>query len=266
MAKREQQHIRELIKKHGYELRDIFNMDETGLFYGMPPDRGLADKKFSGVKGRKAHYGAKYIQRAINHYEAGITPSEIYDINQLQAMRLADVAWYPAYHGPSCTSPAHSSSLVTSLCNINVADQNPVSNAKNEVRNALDDLQATGVLQPKNRMDIKALLNPPEESQMMDEVSNEDICRAVLVARNAQEEGPINGGDDDIEDDSPLEPCPTHHEVFQAASVINRYIEHLDDPIAHKLEAILASFRHEIHLEESRSMSATHLTDYSTCI
>ena len=30
----ERKHIQQLIDKYGYELRDIFNMDETGLFYG----------------------------------------------------------------------------------------------------------------------------------------------------------------------------------------------------------------------------------------
>ena len=228
-VEREKQRIQELLKEYGVELRDVFNMDETGLFYGytplllrssshtdlldrMPPDRGLADKKSSGVKGKKvrltylftanadgseklppliigkakkprafenktgaqlgfqyrnnakawmtaniyqewlrqwdhdlgvkrrsivllqdnfsghivpaglqnirvvnfepnltahiqpmdqgiircfkAHYRAKYIQRAIHRYDANITPSEIYDINQLQAMRLADLAWH----------------------------------------------------------------------------------------------------------------------------------------------------------------------------
>jgi hypothetical protein len=29
----ERKHIQELIAKYGYKLRDIFNMDETGLFY-----------------------------------------------------------------------------------------------------------------------------------------------------------------------------------------------------------------------------------------
>ena len=32
-VEKEQQRIRELIKKHGYQLRDIFNTDESGLFY-----------------------------------------------------------------------------------------------------------------------------------------------------------------------------------------------------------------------------------------
>jgi len=30
----ERKRVQELIKKYGYKLRDIFNMDETGLFYG----------------------------------------------------------------------------------------------------------------------------------------------------------------------------------------------------------------------------------------
>jgi len=36
-----------------YPLRDIFNFDETGLFYRMPPNRGLAQKQTSGLKGDK---------------------------------------------------------------------------------------------------------------------------------------------------------------------------------------------------------------------
>ena len=41
----------------------------------------------------KAHYQAKFIKCAINHYDTGVTPSAIYEINQLQVMWLADEAW-----------------------------------------------------------------------------------------------------------------------------------------------------------------------------
>ncbi|KIK76974.1 hypothetical protein PAXRUDRAFT_17817 [Paxillus rubicundulus Ve08.2h10] len=41
----------------------------------------------------KAKYCARFINRAIHLYEAGTTPSQIYDIDQLEAMRLADDAW-----------------------------------------------------------------------------------------------------------------------------------------------------------------------------
>jgi hypothetical protein len=59
-VERERKWVQELIEKWGYELQDIFNIDETGLFYGyapnfrsptlslmpicrMAPDRGLSD-------------------------------------------------------------------------------------------------------------------------------------------------------------------------------------------------------------------------------
>ncbi|KAF8224306.1 hypothetical protein L208DRAFT_1312310 [Tricholoma matsutake] len=113
-------------------------------------------------------------------------------------------------------------------------------------------------------MYIEALLNPADElPQVMEETTDEEICQAMLDARKAQEEGLINGGDDDVDDDSSaIEPCPTHREVLQAASVINKYIDTLDDPIARSLEGVLASFRYQMQLEMSCSMKSTHLTDY----
>ncbi|THU82995.1 DDE-domain-containing protein [Dendrothele bispora CBS 962.96] len=52
-VERERKRIQELIKKYRYHLKDIFNMDETGLFYVMSPDTGLANQAHSGVKGSK---------------------------------------------------------------------------------------------------------------------------------------------------------------------------------------------------------------------
>ena len=45
----------------------------------QPKDQGI-------IQCFKAHYRTKFIQRAINQYNEGITPADIYDINQLQAM------------------------------------------------------------------------------------------------------------------------------------------------------------------------------------
>ena len=66
----ERARIQALIRDGGFELRDVYNMDETGLFYGcvpgftfivstakssdrMVPDQGLSDRKQSGVKSKK---------------------------------------------------------------------------------------------------------------------------------------------------------------------------------------------------------------------
>ena len=90
-------------------------------------------------------------------------------------------------------------------------------------------------------MDLDSLLNPLEESQVIEATTDEEICQAVLAAHSAQENGPSNGGDNDVEDNTPAEPCPTYHKVFQVASVINRYAAHVDSPLACKLEEVLAS-------------------------
>ena len=113
-------------------------------------------------------------------------------------------------------------------------------------------------------MDIEALLNLVDElPQVMEETTDEEICQAVLDVKKVQGEGQINGRDDDVDDDSSaIEPCPTHRKVLQAASVINKYIDTLDDPITRSLESVLASFRYQMSLEMSHSMKSTHLTDY----
>jgi len=51
--------------------------------------------------------------------------------------------------------------------------------------------------------------------------------------------------------------CPTYREVLQAVSVISRHIESVDNAFSRKLEAILASFRHQMRLEASRNMTCT---------
>ncbi|KAI7949502.1 hypothetical protein MJO28_008323 [Puccinia striiformis f. sp. tritici] len=47
----ERKRVSELVQ--GFTRKDIWNMDETGLFYLMPPDRGLAKEKCSGLKASK---------------------------------------------------------------------------------------------------------------------------------------------------------------------------------------------------------------------
>jgi hypothetical protein len=147
----------------------------------------------------KAHYCAKYIQRTIDHYDTGVTPSKIYNINQLQAMRLADLAWHEvgitiirncwdkAGILPSMDSSVSAQPVIpiSSLLHTPSHNQDPFVATENKLRYALDNLKATGILQGTNRMDLKALLNPAKEFRMMDNMTDEEICQAVLAAHNA---------------------------------------------------------------------------------
>ena len=248
----------------------VVNFKPNLTAHVQPLDQGI-------IRCFKAYYRAKYIKYAIDRYDAGITASEIYDINQLQAMRLADFAWREvdtttirhcwdkAGILPNMDSSAPTQPMVpiASLLHTPSDTQDPITAAENALRGALDSLERTGVLQVKNRMDINTLLNLPEESEM-EAATDEEICQAVLAAHDAQEGGDTNGlgGDGNGEDDAPVECSPTYREVFQATSVIDRYIEHVDNPVARKLEALLASFRHEMRLERSQTLTTTQITDY----
>jgi hypothetical protein len=70
----------------GLQNIHVKNFEPNLTAHVQPMDQGI-------IRCFKAHYCARYIQHAIDHYDTGVTPSEIYDINQLQAMRLADAAW-----------------------------------------------------------------------------------------------------------------------------------------------------------------------------
>ena len=72
----------------------------------------------------------------------------------------------------------------------------------------------------------------------------------------------INGGDDDVDDDGLSEPYPTYKEVLAAVSIVKKHIDLDSDPLARKLDAILDSFRYNLHIEHSKSMEPTLITSY----
>lgn len=231
----------------------------------------------------KAHYRAKYIGRAVARYDQGITPSEIYNIDQLHAMRLANAAWWKVdttmirncWHksgilplspdtdvDPATVASLPSPSLpISALIHNTAHPEDTISDPELELNNALDTLVQTGALQAQNRMDIETLLNPEQEKVLVEEISDEELFRTVMEAREMQEMSGITGSDD-IDDSSPVKPQPTHVEALRAISLITDYIDSVNDPIARKLEAVLGSFSRQICLEQSKAMKETLITDY----
>lgn len=178
----------------------------------------------------KAHYRAKFIQCTIDQYNSDVTPSHIYDINQLQAMCLADKAWdevdtttiqncwkkagiLPDLKDEPPSEPSipistliHTSSHPSHLA---TPSSDPIMQAESLVKAALDELESTGILQCLNRMDIKELLNPIAEAHNIFEASDKDICQVVMEAKEVHkrsESAATRAGDDD---DGPIEPVPT---------------------------------------------------------
>lgn len=148
---------------------------------------------------KQVNYRAKFIHRTIDLCEVGVrTPSEIYDIDQLEAMRLADNAWnngdtttiqncqYKAGILPDTnTSSATCPSLpISALVHSSESRDNPVSQAEQLVSSVLYELVATGVFQ---RMDITGLPNLDAETHDIFEVTDEDIYQSVMDAKAVRE-------------------------------------------------------------------------------
>ena len=252
---------------------EVRNFEPNLTAHVQPMDQGI-------IQCFKARYRAKYIRRSIDYYEAGVTPSQIYELDQLEAMRLANAAWqevdattiWNCWHKAGILPDAlfsSSSSLpltipISSLiCGQNTV-QDPVSEAERELSNALDDLESTGALQPSNRMSIKSLLNPPGESSTMDKTTDLDIFHAVMETRNGQGRESDSHGISGDESDTlpPVKRRRTRKEALQAALVVQEFLQELNIPYARHLEAELHSFGYQTRHVEFQSMQTTHITDY----
>ena len=236
----------------------------------QPNDQGI-------IRCFKAHYQAKFFQRAVGHYDQGVTPANIYDINQLEAMRMAKSAWHSVdtttirncwdkagilpETGAFLSCIAKPSIPISTLLHSSITETDPIAHAERQVELALDDLVSRGALQKGNRMDIGSLLNPAGESHVLTEATDADIYQAVIDAIEARENIKTNGGDD-VDEDGPVKPCPTWGDVLQATSTINEFLSNQNDNLSRQLETLLGSFSRQLHIDKDKSMKNTVLTDY----
>ncbi|KAF8991656.1 hypothetical protein BDQ17DRAFT_1432922 [Cyathus striatus] len=130
---------------------------------------------------------------------------------------------------------------ISSLIHHSSHQIDPVLHSESLVEDALDQLEATGALQKCNWMTIDSLLNLEGESHVSTETSDNEIFQAVMDSIAAHENLEVIGGDD-VDEDIPVEPLPTHRDVLKAISTIKRYTEDMDDPFSCKVDTILGSF------------------------
>ena len=79
----------------------------------------------------------------------------------------------------------------------------------------------------------------------------------------AQQMMEVNGGDNVVEDT--VEAKPTCKEALMATFTLQKYITDINEPFAHKLEGILASFGHQTRLEDVHMMETTYITGGGQC-
>ena len=137
----------------------------------------------------KAHYHSKFVSQAIDQYDNDVLPALIYEIDQLKAMHLADVAWHEvdtttiwncwckagiipdALYKPVAT-PTPSVPISFPL---NSEPLEGVDCAEKDISDSLNQLEELGVLQQRNWVDLEELLNPLSEQELVGEISDEEI-------------------------------------------------------------------------------------------
>ena len=111
-------------------------------------------------------------------------------------------------------------------------------------------------------MDLEELLNPISEQELVGKVSEEDIFKSVQDILEAEQMMEVNRGDD-VDKDT-VEAKLTCKEALMATFTLQKYITDINEPFAHKLEGILASFGHQTWLEDVCMMETTCITSYFT--
>ena len=156
-------------------------------------------------------------------------------------MRIADNAWSQVsastvihcWHKAgilpsSWTDPESTTSSVSipvaSLLDSNTLQADPVAAAKDFLTDAIEALEEIGMIQRCNRMSIESLLNRNDERVTIEQLTNEEIVKAVNTAAEAMERLDIDGGVDDGEDDSEFIPRPPRKEALRAVATLQRYL------------------------------------------
>lgn len=214
----------------------------------QPNDAGI-------IRCFKAHYRGKFISRAIDRYDGGVTPALIYDLDQLEAMRLADAAWRDV-GSQTIANCWRKTGILPDTASADRVDAG-LGCAEEQVTNTLKELVERGVLVARNRMAIDELLNPvgpnaESESSMMDGSTLMQILECV------QERHSVAAAENDVEP----EILPTRKEALAAVATLSKFISVANTPFARKLEGMIATFGRETRLDMAKSMHDTEITEY----
>ena len=237
----------------------VENFEPNLTAHIQPMDQGI-------IRAFKAHYRKAFITQAMHNYDDSVSPADIYKLNQLQAMRMAETAWSAV--APSTIAACWKKAGILPVSAPEApqsaeaaAADNSVEAAEQAVERALDALEGRGVLQRKNRLTLQDLLNPASESSILDQGSDKEIFDSVMQAIEARENIDILGGDDGLEGE-PARTRPTPRAILDAAAVIQQFLENDPDNCARELDKQLTALAYKMRQERERGMRETEITAY----
>lgn len=251
----------------------VVNFSPNLTSHVQPCDQGI-------IRTFKSHYRRLFMQRALDRYDDDISPATIYQINQLEAMRIAELAWEAVketaiYHcwvksgilptslisaKPSSTSTSPTAAHTESTKAASLSESDPLAEAEKGLSDVLDELQDRGALQKANRINVEELINHPDEQILIDLTTDEEIRDAVLNRRENEQQMDANGGDDGS--DGPEFSPPTRREALHAASTLQQFLMLKGDKFSCQMESLIAAFGRNTRLEETHHLRDTEITAY----
>ncbi|KAH0586930.1 hypothetical protein H2248_005764 [Termitomyces sp. 'cryptogamus'] len=236
----------------------------------QPADAGI-------IRNFKAHYHVHFVNCAIDCYNSGITPADIYNINILKAMQITDIAWKEVHTTTirncwrktrilpdSLLNPTSGSDVIPTVPISSLLNKDPIEAVLNrdgqKITESLSHLAEIGVLQPQNWMSLTELLNLVDENLMHNGGGEEEIFRAVLERQEAEEITDQNGGDDDLS--IKVNEKPARRDALQAVSTLQGYAADIDGEFAREFEVMLNKFGRQTRLDALHTLEPTMITDY----
>ncbi|POW10326.1 hypothetical protein PSTT_06119 [Puccinia striiformis] len=227
----------------GYEARNIYNADETGLLYNahikglqglcltnlkvefLPPNlTSVLQPCDAGIiRAFKAYYRRQFLKYAMARYEGDpdADGTTVFNINQLEAMHLARAAWQSVTqktiancwrHTAILDSPDSMAINNTLATQGEIAQDADLEEIVEQTRQSLSKLSRyPGVPESssKSRISIENLLNPISESKLVHDSipmpTEEDILASMHQedAHSSKEDEEEQGPEEDILDDEP---------------------------------------------------------------
>ncbi|GJT95862.1 CENP-B homolog protein 2-like protein [Tanacetum coccineum] len=193
-----------------FEMKDIFNMDETDFNRIIPLQQCSLkgkNKTRGNIRAFKMHHRRRFYRSLLEGYELGVpNPAKI---NVLDAMNLAISAWTMDVSANTIANCFRHCKL-RSTDNMTFENSDEGGESTQELQNLIKELGY------RNAMDVEDVLTHPEENVVAQLLTDEEIIESVIG---------INKDDIDEEDDesSTMEP-PSRNEAIKAAITLNNFL------------------------------------------
>jgi hypothetical protein len=219
----------------------------------------------------KCYYRSNFINYSLQRYDSEVPIAEIYKINQLDAMKLAQDAWFSVtestisncFHKTGIISPRNldgsvkdNPTCLQSDFNMNLSKVLD-SEAKALLAEDLDQLEQLNLVNQRNQMSIAELLNPQgEHSSGLEQWTVEEIFESI-IQRDTKEDHDTTS---DIIEVSP--PRPSYSAFKHSLSVVSEYVKYEDTPEAKSFGAAIRAATRHFRVVHTRSLKQASVSDF----